>query len=143
MDHAAAVGVLQRIGHLGDQLGHRVEPLAAARLRVGEAGDAGVGLTRLGLARNRFRIPQLRHGLVEQRVGAGAAEVAEHVRQRLALDQLHGVEVAAVRLTDGVDGDDVGVVQLGGGLGLALEALDGLLGQTEGPAAGPSGRRGG
>ena len=46
--------------------------------------------------------------------------------ERLPVDQVHGVEVVAVVLADGVDRDDVGVVQLGRGLGLALEALLGL-----------------
>ena len=44
----------------------------------------------------------------------------------LALDELHGEEVDAVRLLDGVDGDDPGVVEGGQRLGLAPEALEPL-----------------
>src|SRR5262249_53587668 len=47
------------------------------------------------------------------------------------LDQLHGVEVGAVVLAGGVDGNDGGVVQSGSGLGLTAEALDGAAGQAE------------
>jgi hypothetical protein len=82
-------------------------------------------------ARRPLRVAQLGHGRIEQGIRARAAEVAKHLRERLTLDQLHGVEVAAVGLADGVDRDDVGVVQLGGGLRLALEPLDRLLREPE------------
>ena len=42
-------------------------------------------------------------------------------RKRPSFDQLHGDEVDAVRLFDGMDGHDVGVVQGGDGPGLAFE----------------------
>jgi len=44
----------------------------------------------------------------------------------LTLDELHGQEVDAVRLLDGVDGDDPGVVEGGQRLRLPPEALDPL-----------------
>ena len=44
--------------------------------------------------------------------------------ERLALEQLHRDEVLAVVLVDRVDGADAGVVELGGRLRLALEALE-------------------
>ena len=44
--------------------------------------------------------------------------------QRLALEQLHRDEVLALVLVDLVDGADAGVVEGGGGAGLALEALE-------------------
>ena len=43
--------------------------------------------------------------------------------QGLALDQLHGEEVDAPRLLDGIEGDDVGMVERGDGPRLAAEAL--------------------
>src|SRR5207302_10180813 len=43
--------------------------------------------------------------------------------QRLALDELHGVEMDAALAADRVDGHDVRVMQMGGGPGLVLEAL--------------------
>ena len=43
--------------------------------------------------------------------------------QRLAFDIFHGDEDLAFVLADLVDGDDVGMVQCGRGLGFALEAL--------------------
>ena len=43
--------------------------------------------------------------------------------QAAALDELHGVEGHAPLAADGVDRDDVRVVQAGGGLGLELEPL--------------------
>jgi hypothetical protein len=39
--------------------------------------------------------------------------------------------VAAFSFSDGVDRDDVGVVQFGGSTRLALEALDGDVGEAE------------
>ena len=46
-----------------------------------------------------------------------------HRRQRLALDQPHGVEVNAALATYAVDVDDVRVSELRGGDGFVLEAL--------------------
>ena len=56
--------------------------------------------------------------------GQQGALGAEDVAQVPALDQLHDHEVGAVVLAPVVDGDDVGVGEVGGGLGLAAEALD-------------------
>ena len=59
------------------------------------------------------------------RRGAQAAQAA-HVFQdgveALALDELHRVEIRAVVFAAAVDGDDVGMVQPAGDLGLAAEA---------------------
>src|SRR5262245_9011125 len=58
------------------------------------------------------------------RVGADGAEVLqfpEDLIERLAADELHGVVAQAVLLADFVDGHNVGVMQLGGGPGLAAE----------------------
>ena len=56
----------------------------------------------------------------------GAPELRDGRREGLAVDELHGVVVNASLATDGVDGDDVGVVELAGSAGLVLEALDEL-----------------
>ena len=53
-----------------------------------------------------------------------AALAADEVLERLALHVLHDDVVRAVDLAPVVDADEVGVVQAGGGLGLAAEALD-------------------
>jgi hypothetical protein len=50
-------------------------------------------------------------------------QVAEHFRQALAFDELHGVEVDAAFLAHGVHVHDVRVVQRGGGAGLVFEPL--------------------
>ena len=57
--------------------------------------------------------------------------------ERLALDELHGQEVDAVGLFDGVDRDDAGVVERGEGLGFALEALEPLRASRPSPPAAP------
>ena len=49
---------------------------------------------------------------------------ADHVGEARAVDVLHDDEVRAVLLAPVVDADDVRVVQVGGGLGLAAEARD-------------------
>ena len=61
--------------------------------------------------------------VLEAREGA----LREQLPQVLALEQLHGHVGHALLLPEVVDGDDVRVVELGGGLGLALEAVAGAL----------------
>src|SRR5208283_2246252 len=74
-------------------------------------------------------------GLLPQ--GAGAAQrrmrvtrtfdspaIIDHRRERLAVDELHGVVVHAALAAHGVDRDDVRVVELGGGQGLGLEPAE-------------------
>ena len=61
-----------------------------------------------------------------ERAGLGTAllqllQLVEYFIQGQALDELHDVIRHAVLLADAEDRDDVGVVQLGGGLRLALE----------------------
>ena len=52
---------------------------------------------------------------------------AMHLGQALALDELHRVVVDAALAADGVDRDDVRVVERGGGAGFVLEAGELLL----------------
>jgi hypothetical protein len=54
--------------------------------------------------------------------GAVAAVAGSQCGQAGSFDQFHRIEVRAVVLAGGVDGNDVGVVQLGRGFGFALEA---------------------
>ena len=56
---------------------------------------------------------------VQRALGRGGSR-----RRRPALDVLHDDEVRAVLLAPVVDADDVGVVEVGGGLRLAPEPLD-------------------
>ncbi len=63
-----------------------------------------------------------RNRQLEQTVERQAAMRNQH-GQRLALDDLHRQEVRGPGKLDRVDGDDVGVVEGGDGLRLALEAL--------------------
>ena len=51
----------------------------------------------------------------------------DDVRERLAAEQLHHEVDDAVRPPDAIDGDDVGMLELCGGAGFALEALDEIL----------------
>ena len=51
----------------------------------------------------------------------------DHLRQALAFDELHRVVVDAAFAADRVDGDDVRVVERGGGAGFVLEAGELLL----------------
>ena len=51
----------------------------------------------------------------------------DDLRQTLAFDQLHRVVMDSAFDADGVDGDDVGVVECSGRAGLVLEAVELLL----------------
>ena len=47
--------------------------------------------------------------------------------ERAPLDELHGQEVGAIVVFHGIDRDDVGMIQRGGGARLLLEAAEALL----------------
>ena len=53
----------------------------------------------------------------------GQTQLPNQVGQGLALDELHGVVIDAAFAADGIDRHDVGVMQMRGGLGLVLEAV--------------------
>ncbi len=57
-----------------------------------------------------------------------AAEALQLLGQAAAFDELHAEVVQSLVLADLVDWDNVGMVEMGGGLGLALEALHVLVG---------------
>ena len=65
--------------------------------------------------------PPVRH-LVRAEHAPGRARLVEDDGQALALDKLHGEIMDAVLTANAEDGHDVGVVQPGHRLGLALEA---------------------
>ena len=52
---------------------------------------------------------------------SGKSVVGNQIRERLPFDQLQGEERQTVDFLDRVDGDDVGMVECGGGACLALE----------------------
>lgn len=56
----------------------------------------------------------------------GKTAFREKLLERLAGDELHRQEVSALRLLDGEDGDDAGMIESGQGLRLATEALETL-----------------
>ena len=68
--------------------------------------------------------------------GGSGPSAADQVGEAAALDVLHHDEVGAVLLAPVVDADDVGVVEVGGGLGLAPEpghevGVVGVLGEQD------------
>ena len=131
VDHAFAVGVMQGVGDLGDQSHHAVEPVPPAGRRIGDAGRC------LGRRRSRgepgLALCRLRGNAgLEQLVGAFVDEITQNLVQRLPLDQLHHIEVIAFLLADGVNRNDVGVMQRRRRLGLAGEALRGVRTQPQG-----------
>ena len=62
----------------------------------------------------------------DSRASVSSGSSRDAVLQRHAIQKLHGDERLAVLLANFVDGADVGMVQRGGGLRLALEAARGL-----------------
>ena len=76
------------------------------------------------LMSRRQRIPQSAGDLDDLFEGKPAC--ADEPVERLTFDQLHRQKVDAVAFLDRVDGDDVRVVELGEGLGLATKAPEPL-----------------
>ena len=60
--------------------------------------------------------------MARSRARAGEGGPGEEVAELLAADQLHGDVGDALRLVDAVDDGDVGMLEGGGGVGLAQEA---------------------
>ena len=60
---------------------------------------------------------------VFQRLAEGQAFALDELVERLAIDPFHGDEVDAIRRTNVVDGNDIGMVERRGGSGLLGEAL--------------------
>ena len=116
MDDAEAVGVFEGVGSLDAPRGDlatigggarwRRRRRACDRFGLGGRRDAGDSRRFIGVGRSR-----------------SAPLLGDQVRQRAALDKLHCEEVDAALLPDRVDGDDVLMVQTGGGAGFVVEAL--------------------
>ena len=132
------------LGLLGREVGGRAHDragLGQALLGVDGPGDAEVGDLHLALVGDQH-VARL-HVAVDHPVLVGVAERRSHVgpdvggplgRQRpgrledggqgTAVDELHDDEVGAGVLAPVEDRDDVGVGEVGGGLGLPAEPLD-------------------
>ena len=122
MQYPLAVRVIERLGHIQGR--PRDEPPVA----VIELPPA---LGRVARVRGRFRLgPGLpgggRAGRFEDlRKGLASPQCPDDLVQPAAGDELHDVVVKPLLLADAEDRDDVRVVELGDGLGLAVEALHG------------------
>ncbi len=67
------------------------------------------------------------------RISARERAAGQPMRQALAVDEGHGEEVLPLMLPDLEDGDDPGMVEVGGRLGLGVEPPDrGLVGELAG-----------
>ena len=125
VDDAAGVGMLQRLGRLDGELSDRAEETGAVRGAEGGEGGDGNGVLFVGPA------SRAGHSRVVAIVGkcrsARGTYLLDHLRQALAFDELHRVEVDAAIGTDGVDRHDVGVVQLAGRAGFVAEACQAAL----------------
>ena len=134
--HAA----LQRPGSSHRHRDGPVIGLQRVRIGLGRLGEAEVQHLDPALARHHhiggLQVPV--HNALrvrgDERVGHGDHQV-QHLRQRQPawsdervevppLDQLHGDEECASRLLDGVQGDDVGVIESGHRRGFTLEASE-------------------
>ncbi len=109
---------LRRLQQLGQAEVHNFDPafvvdhdVGRLQVPVEDAGAVGLGQ----------RVGDL-DGVL-QRLGRAQALGGYHLVERPALDVLHYDEVHAVVAVDVVEGDDVGVIQRAGGLGLLDEAL--------------------
>ena len=124
--------------HATEGQGHLVGALGQAE--VGEPDDPlGVeqevrGLdvamdhpTPVGMRERLGRLKAPASHVVELERLTRSLRFAENVSQAAAVDQLHGVVMHAALAADGEDRHDVGVVQPGDGLGLAMEPMHRLL----------------
>ncbi len=108
LDEAEVEDLHEAVGRHHDVVGLQVTVNDARGVGLGEA------------------LRDLRSDLEETARGEGVGLAAQdQLPKRVAVDQLHDdVAQARGRLADVVDGDDVGVVQRGGGAGLLAEAAE-------------------
>ena len=128
VDDAHLVGVVQRLRRLDAQLRHapEVSPArAASRQRRVRRRRRPPSSAEAGAAVGRRRRPRRRSvgGVGRRRRACRPPQPPDHVGQRAAVDELHGVEVDAALAADGEDRHDVGVVQARRRPRLVLEAL--------------------
>ena len=122
VDDAVVVGVLQGFGRFFAEPGDAAEELAAAnRLVAREDGAAAVDGDR---ARRAVHRAADAGRALRRRDAAHGPQLVDGGLHRLAVDVLHRVVVDAVLLADGEHGDDVRMVELGGGLRFVAEAGD-------------------
>ncbi len=113
-------GVLgRRLGQLGQA---EVEDLDVAVLRDHQVLGLQVPMDDAGAMRLGQSLGDL-DGKIEEPARRQRLSRSEQLAERLSLDELHGDVQSAVGLADVVDGEDVGVVQRGGGARLLFEAL--------------------
>ena len=106
---------------LGDLFGEaKIEHLDAALVVDHDVGGLEVAMDDSLVVRGREGVGK-RVADVDDLVG-GQAVSGDDAVERLALDELHGEEVDAAGLFNGVDGDNVGMVERGDGASLTLEA---------------------
>jgi len=150
MNDTLAVGAIQRVRHLRHHLRNRVKVAAAgrqrrrtvahrrrcaaARLLAGEALDQALGqrgrVSRCDRRRSHVHgrfVPRWRHGS-----GWRLTQLGDNRAQRGSLDELHRVVVRPVLLPSGVDGHDIGVMELRGGFGFTPKPNHRLRTQAQG-----------
>ena len=134
---AELVRVVERLGRLDAQRGGRSEVLAAAGGRGRSASRSRAWSRGVDCDRRPSVVVSAGSGDPRRTVAAfggvtrpgrtadwrrlSIAAFGDRLGQGLPLDELHGVVVDAALAADGIDRDDVGVVELGGGQGLGLE----------------------
>ena len=116
----SAVGVLERLGRLDAQLGRRAGrmPASGPTRRTGGASRRRERCRGAPSIPPPARRPPPEAGPDSAPAASGPLQLADHFRQRPALDELHGVVVDAPLAADGVDRHDVRVVQAGRRQGL-------------------------
>ncbi len=134
----------QALGLLGREVGggaHDEAGLCHLLVRADRTGDAEVGDLDLAVGGDEdvARLDVAVHDTVAMRIGERLGDPCSHGGrlqrrqrslgaddrgERFPVDVFHDDEVGRLRLAPVEDRDDVGVAQVGGGLGLSAEALD-------------------
>ncbi len=139
MHHAELMGVIERLGGLSNELGRIAEKVGAqhsGRQRSGLRVGGRIG-RRNRSARLRSRGDHVRFGRVIASAAVRAQretgrfrrervrlfQLRNHMRQRLAVNELHGVIMNAAFVAHGIHRHDVRMVELRGGLRLVAEPL--------------------
>ena len=128
-DHAQLRQPFVPLGRLGQAEIEDFHPAAGGGVQP-DVGRLDVAVDQPVLVRRRQPpgdFPAQFQDLVHRQRSGFALLLLEVILQRHALEQLHGQERHAAVLADLVDGDDVVVLDLGGGAGLAQEAFAGDL----------------
>ena len=132
------VGVVQGVGHVGNEPGHSVEvPAPAQSEATSSAGWQRGGRSAAGKGRSAGRVGRggaPGRGLAGRPpLSPGGSAPTRTPIEGGAVDEFHRVEVEAVVLACGVHRNDVGVVQAGRCLGFPSKSIDRLRAQARGP----------